>query len=303
MTGYNHPDYSKSLAEFGTPYQLPRSKSWILKRTIPGSSYYDAMTCYPLFVCGDWPQLHADIEDIGMDLISISLVIDPFGDFDEAYLVKCFNDVVQPYKEHFIVNLSDNPNSFVSQHHRRNAKKALKQVYVERCENPMGVLNEWIELYANLIKRHNISGIQAFSKSSFTKQFSVPGITVFRAVYDEKTVGMMVVYSQGQRAYYHLAAYSDLGYDLKASFALFWFVIEYFSDIGLKWLNLGAGAGLSGDGTDGLSRFKKGWSTDVRMVYFCGRILQPGLYHELCRQNVASETTKYFPAYRNGEFG
>lgn len=75
------------------------------------------------------------------------------------------------------------------------------------------------------------------------------------------------------------------------------------SDIGLKRLNLGAGAGLSGDGTDGLSRFKKGWSTDVRLAYFCGRILQPGLYSELCRQNIAPETTKYFPAYRNGEFG
>jgi len=125
---------------------------------------------------------------------------------------------------------------------------------------------------------------------------------MFRAVHEERTVGMLLWYIQEEVGYYHLGAYSPVGYNLRASFALFWFAIEYFATNGLRWLNLGAGAGVRGDGMDGLSRFKHGWSTGTQTAYFCGRIFDRARYLEIVRVKGIS-TTDYFPAYRKDEFG
>ena len=124
---------------------------------------------------------------------------------------------------------------------------------------------------------------------------------MFRAVHQEVTVGITLWYVQSNIAYYHLGAYSEIGYQLRASFALFWSVIEYFSSLKLQWLVLGAGAGFQGTETDGLSRFKKGWSTGTRTAYFCGHIFDFNRYAEIVKSKKKS-TTDYFPAYRFGEF-
>lgn len=301
VAGYRHPDYAKSLEEFGIPFELPRSRGWILKRQIPGFPDYDAMSCYPLFTCQDWSQLEDDLEALVNDLVSLSAVIDPFGDYDALCLRRCFKDVVIPFKEHFLVNLGHSMKSFVSEHHRRYAHKALKCLRVEKAENTSQLVDDWVNLYANLINKHNIRGIQAFSQNSFYRQLGVPGIVVFHADYDGTTVGMLLWYVQGDVAYYHLGAFSDLGYELHASFALFWTAIEYFADEKLRWLNLGAGAGVKSDSADGLTRFKRGWSTDTRTAYFCGRIFDEAKYSEIVRVKKISDTD-YFPAYRAGEF-
>lgn len=126
---------------------------------------------------------------------------------------------------------------------------------------------------------------------------------MFRALDGDETVGATLWYADREVAYYHLGAYSDAGYELEASFGLFWHVLDYFAREGLRWLNLGAGAGLSDEGqTDGLTRFKRGWANDTRTAYFCGRILDRVKYEEIMRtkQIAASD---YFPAYRKGEFG
>ena len=62
-----------------------------------------------------------------------------------------------------------------------------------------------------------------------------------------------------------------------------------------------AGAGVEANSTDGLSRFKKGWSTGTRTVYFCGRIFNHTKYSEIVRAKGIS-VSNYFPAYRRGEF-
>jgi hypothetical protein len=106
----------------------------------------------------------------------------------------------------------------------------------------------------------------------------------------------------GSVAYYHLGAYTDLGYELHASFALFWRAIELFKAEGLRWLNLGAGAGVGNNNpTDGLSRFKRGWSTGTRPTYLCRRIFDRVRYEQLVKSKGIQDTV-YFPAYRTGEF-
>jgi hypothetical protein len=302
MIGYMHSGYAESLSEFGVPRKLPQCEGWILERPIPGFPYHDGMSCYPLFACQDWSQLRADLEDIGTDLVSLALVTDPFGSYDPAYLQSCFKDVVFPFKEHFVIELGPSPDTFVSSHHRRYARKAAQQLDIEICENPAEFLDDWVELYTTLTERHNIKGISAFSRSAFTKQLSLPGIVAFRAIYEAATVGMLLWYVQGEVGYYHLGAYNLLGYELRASFALFWRVIEYFTKEGLRSLSLGAGAGVTNNGSDGLSRFKQGWSTGTRTAYFCGHIFDQAKYLEIIQAKDVSTNNGYFPAYRKGEF-
>jgi hypothetical protein len=301
VTGYLHGLYGQSLSEFGKPRYLPESGGWILERSIPGSEARDAMGCYPLFACRQWSQLKVDLENIGDSLVCVSLVTDPFGEFAPADLKTCFPDVAIPFKEHFVVDLSRSLDTLVNSHHRRNARKALREMRVEECETPIDLLDDWTTLYGTLIERHNITGMAAFSRESFATQLRVPGIVVFRAVHQDATVGMLLWYGQSNRAYYHLGAYNSRGYELGASFALFDYSIRYFAEHGFAWLNLGSGSGISTSAEQGLSRFKRGWSTGVRTVYFCGRILDRQRYQQI-REMRRLPPTRYFPAYRAGEF-
>jgi hypothetical protein len=296
-----HPDYAKSLAEFGSPRFLRESGGWILARQIPNSHHLDAMGCYPLFACQNWSRLHADLASIGNTLVSLAVVTDPFGEHDPPYLRECFPDVAIPFKEHFVVDLSRAPDTFVHSHHRRNARKALREMRVEKCDNPVGFLEEWMSLYATLVERHKITGITAFSRESFASQLLVPGIVMLRAVHNDATVGMLLWYEQGKRAYYHLGAYNSRGYELGASFASFDYAINYFAKRGFEWLNLGSGAGVGTSGEQGLTRFKQGWSTGVRTAYFCGRIFDQEAYRQIL-ETRGLPPTRYFPAYRAGEF-
>ena len=161
-TGYMHPDYAISLSEFGTPRQLHRSGGWVLERVISGFSCKDAMGCYPLFSCRDWSKVPADLKDVGSDIVALSLVADPFGDYDQEFLRQCFKDRVIPFKEHFVRDLSRSITESVCSHHRRYARKALRDMVIEHLEDPVMHCEQWVQLYGNLIERHKIRGISAF---------------------------------------------------------------------------------------------------------------------------------------------
>jgi len=302
MVGYLHPGYAESLAEFGVPLLLPRCGGWLLKRQIAGFPDFDAMGCYPLFACRDWGAIRDDLDELRDALVSVALVADPFGEHTESLLRACFQDIVLPFKAHFVTDLRCAPDRFIHPHHRRNARKARRDVTVERCAEPARFVDDWRILYANLIRKYSIHGIPAFSRTAFDKQIAVPGLVMLRAVHDGATVGMTLWYAQGEVAYYHLGAYSDRGYELRASFALFDFALDYFAGQGLRWLNLGAGAGTRLSENDGLTRFKAGWATGTRTAYFCGRIFNRARYAEIVRARGVP-ATDYFPAYRVGEFG
>ncbi|PID57841.1 hypothetical protein CSB45_06365 [candidate division KSB3 bacterium] len=303
MKGYLHPEYVSSLAEFGDPYTLPLSGGWLLKRHIPGLGNSDLMGPYPLFFCHNWQKLHLDIDSIEANLISLALVTDPFGAYDEPYLQRCFKDVILPFKSHFIIKLNASKFHHVSKHHRYYAKKALKNVTITILQSPIqSSLDGWLRLYTVLKKRHRLHGIKAFSKDSFSQQLSIPGVIMFQACYQDELIGAHLWFQHEEVAYSHLAAYSPLGYEMMASYALHWQAIDYFADK-VRWLDLGAGAGIcrKTSTTDGLNFFKQGWSTETRIAYFCGRIFNPIKYYELV-QACGNRSTSYFPAYRAGEF-
>jgi hypothetical protein len=300
VTGYLHHTYSEALAEFGTPRHLPRCGGSVLLRRIPGADVQDAMGCYPLFVCRDWGKIGADVDGLAGEAVALSLVTDPLGNYTASELRVVFPDFCHPYKDHFVIDLNAHVPPMVSAHHRRNLRRAQQEVEVEHSLNPVVHAREWVALYENLIARHHIRGIPAFSPESLVRQLRVPGLTMIRGVYQGVTAGITLWYAQDDAAYYHLGAYSETGYAVRASFALFQFAIEYFRGR-VRWLNLGAGAGAWCDAADGLTRFKRGWASGVRTAWLCGRILDRHRYTALAAA-CGTAATSYFPAYRAGEF-
>ncbi len=302
MTGYLSGKYAQALDQIGAAVELFRSGGWVLARPIPGADFKDAMGCYPVFSCRDWSKLPQDFRELEGEFVSIVLVTDPFGNFDPVLLRDCFTEIVKPFKRHLVVDLSRPMDSFVHPHHLRNARKGLRLSRVERCEAPVSVLDHWTALYNILIERHEITGITRFSRESFARQMSVPGLEAFRAVHADETIGMLLCYIMGDVAYYHLGAFSDTGYRRYASFALFAFAIEYFTQLGVRWLSLGAGPGMDDDRASGLVRFKQGWSTGTRTAYLCGHIFAPEKYAKIVEASGGA-SDGYFPAYRSsGEF-
>ena len=300
-TGYRHARYAESFAEFGRPRELPHCGGWLIERDIPGSTLRDAMGCYPLFDCGTWSGLPADLAGLGDSVVSVSLVANPLALVEEADLRRWF-DVVTPFKHHYVTDLRRPPGEFVSPQHRRMVRKALRVVRLETCASPMNFLDEWCDLYTGLADRHRITGIRAFSRAAFERQFTVPGLVMFRAAAANETVGLHLWYVSDDVAYGHLGATSARGYELSASYALYWHAMEHFRHR-VGWLHLGAGAG-SGEGGqgDGLLRFKAGWATGTRVAFLCGRVLHRAAYETLAAERVHGQTT-YFPAYRVSDFG
>lgn len=296
MPGYSSEAYAGALIEIGRPLELPRSGGWLLVRSIPGTSFFDAVGVYPLFCCKDWHGLAEDLRYLASEIVSVSLVADSASEVRHELLQACFPDACFRYKDHYFADLTQPSLDFVSGHHRRNARAALKSLRVERLETPCDQLLQWTAMYDTLVNRHDIQGAAAFSRESFELQLRVPGLQAYAAWLDNEIVGMILWMVEERKAYYHLAAYSETGYLYKASFALFQHCLEAFQRSGIELAAFGGGAGTFVAG-DGLARFKQGWANEVRSSYLCGRILDRRRYAKLTALS-ATEASRFFPAYR-----
>jgi hypothetical protein len=298
VTGYRHPAYARSLAEFGEPRELPCSGGWLLERIVPTRLEHDAMGCYPIFSAKNWLGLGKDLADIGTHLVSVALVADPFGDYSPQQLSSWFDRVIA-FKEHYVVDFSVDLR--ISRHHAYYARKAAAAVRIEVGPPPENFAAQWTEMYGSLVRRKGLKGIKAFSRAAFEIQLSIPGMVVFRALENNSLVGAHLWYEQQDVAYSHLAAATERGYELSCSYAIYAAVVEYFRPR-LRWVDLGAGAGAGAARQDGLGRFKAGWANSSRNAYFCGRILNTERYDALTRE-FQRQGANYFPAYRDGELG
>jgi len=300
--GYAHAFYAGSFHEFGAGLELPSCGGWLIKRPITGSTDFDAIGAYPLFACRDWNHLGDDLRILDDQLVSVALVTDPFGNFKPEELNRTF-DVAFHFKDHYICDLAQDPKRFVSSHHRYYARRALKRVDVDLVENPNSCLEEWLAFYKVLIRRHELSGIKAFSRDCFIRQLNIPGLIMMRVSAGGTPMGFLLWYIDRGVAYAHLMAICEEGYALNAFYALLWRSIEHFKNspkLGISYLHLGGSSGTSGSAA-GILFFKKGWSTGTLPAWFCGKILNHTKYNALAA-NRATVKEGYFPAYRSGEF-
>lgn len=299
MEGYLHQNYVESFSGIGNPVFMPKCKGWIIRRAIPGTRFFDAMGPYPLFFCRDWYFLIEDFEDIGNSLVSATFVIDPFSNFPLKQYQEYF-DVFFPYKDHYIYDSEMSLEQSISKNHRRNARRALRDVSVDLVISPNIELDEWVTLYGDLIKRHNIKGIRAFSAESFAKQISIPNTLFFRAWHNGSLVGGNLFYIQGDVAYGHLMALTEQGYALGAAHAIKWVALDYLTQR-VRYINFGGGTGGNQGGLTGLDEFKSGWTNKIGKSFFCGKIFDKKLYDNLT-DSVNRNDEQWFPAYRFGDY-
>src|SRR5262245_1353736 len=102
-TGYRHGGYAASL-EYGDARPLDPCGGWLIGRPIGSTGCVDAVSPYPLFCCRDWARLDEAFETLGGDLVSATIVTDPFGDVTLDRLRRSFPDLMRPFKEHFVVD-------------------------------------------------------------------------------------------------------------------------------------------------------------------------------------------------------
>jgi hypothetical protein len=288
--------YACSFAGLGEVISLAGSGGFLVARQIPDHDRRDAMGPYPLFSCVRWEELGPDLERLAGTLLSATLVPDPLAAIPGEALERSF-DVVRPLGEHFVVDLSRPPEQLVSRHHARAARHAAARLEVVRHHDPRAFLDEWMALYVTLVARHEIRGIRIFSGEAFAAQLGLEGVRLFVARSRGRTVGADWYLLDGDVAYAHLAAFSEEGYAMGASYALQWAALEQLSAEAV-WLDLG---GAPGGGTaDGLAFFKRGFATHVAPAYLCGRILDAKAFRALAPD--ADLRTTYFPPYRRGDY-
>ncbi len=296
---YSHKIYALSFEEKFSARALPNAGVWLLERKIENTELFDLISVYPFSLCNNWQAFGDDLDKLrnGDKPVSLAMVIDPLNRPDTVLLQSLFNHTAKPFKQHFLIDFSTDPLASIASHHRRNARKAFKKLEIEFCRQPLEHADDWVRLYGELIRRHDIHGIAAFSDSMLRKQLQTPGLEMARAVHNNRTVGICLWMRDHRHAWYHLAAYSSLGYELGASFAIFHESIRRFERKDVEILNLGGGAGTTAK-EDGLTRFKRGWSNKEDSAWFCGHVLDPGSYDALTERTGTSQSD-FFPAYRS----
>jgi hypothetical protein len=289
---YASAAYAQVFAHAAEPLWVPAWGAHVLVRDIPGGGGRDALGIYPLAPFAPGADLAAGLDWLqAQGLVSIGLVPDPATAPPPVELQKAFG-LCMPFKTHYLIDYA-RPAAF-TKHHRGKVKRALKDVTVETVALSQH-LEAWCGLYDNLIERHEIGGLSAFSHEGFRRLAEVDGLTTVAARTGDEIVSMhlWVTDPVSRVAYSLLAATSLEGYRRSAAYAVNDASIRQLS--GLACVNLGGGAGLEG-GEDGLTYFKRGFSNSEVQAYFCGAILDPARYAAL--SGAATPLATPFPAYR-----
>ena len=297
--GFLGPAYASSLAEFGEPVELPASGGWFLRRRLPGGAEMDGMGAYPYLVCRDWRRLGRDLDSLAGELISFAAAPDPFAPCGPAELEAAFPDLMVEFKPHHVADLSRPLAEIVSRRARRYAERALETLEVEFHPQPIALLEDWLGLFSHSVDRFGLSGIRAFSRAALAQQMQIPGCLMSVARLGQEVVAAHLWMTHAGAAYPYLAAPGPRSNELRAAYALYYAGLRYFAGK-VGWIDWGGEPGVAASGT--LGTFKQSFSTGVRPVYFCGRILDRERYDALCRRSGRT-AARYFPAYREGEFG
>lgn len=263
----------------------------LLVRQIPGSTWRDALGCYPLALVHPRGDLQSGLSRLrATGLVSVALVPDPLNGPPSEALAAAF-PVCRPFKTHYLIDREAGPVQFAPTH-RRMIRKAVKACSIGLV-NLRDTLEEWKRLYAHTVTRHRITGIQKFAPSYFTALADAPEVFAFAAQCDGQIVAMILWVRSGDTAYAHLEGSSIAGYKTQAIYGIFAAANDYFHDC--RFLHFGGTAGVADRGYDGLAYFKRGFANRHVTSYFCGSYLDSERCGILMRNQPE---TSFFPAYR-----
>ncbi len=287
-----------SYAGLGTPIQLPRSGLRLLKRHIC-SDFYDLIGLYPYSVSPSVASVQSEADQSYLretGAVSISFVSSPF--LGEKIKDLRGWDVLTPFKEHFVLDLAEDWKQFTSKKTRYLIRRSKEHNRIITVQPSTETALAFHKLYAHTVRRHNISGVQNFSVGSIHAQMKTPGSFVLQSFHEDTCSGFLIGMINQDHANYHLVAIAPEHSNKLTNYALLDAAIVFCASNGVRYFNLGGGAGLTSDASDGLYRFKRRWSDITLKTHLCGKILRPSLYEALTEGHGAA-SHPFFPQYRS----
>lgn len=270
---------------------LPEWQTALLKRSIPGTEWFDALGCYPVTVFGTEPDLQAGRERLrAAGLVSMALVPDPITSPSPQVFSAVF-EICRPFKTHYLIDREAGPVHF-AKNHRWSVRQARKHCGFEAIalrEN----LEIWLALYRHTVARHQATGIHDFAPAYFRALAEMPAVTALAARHEGEIVAIILWVRNGDIVYAHLEGGSPAAYRTYATYGLIAAANEHFADC--RIIHLGGAAGLEPEERDGLAHFKRGFANREVTAYFCGSCLDVPRYATLIRDQPH---TTFFPAYR-----
>lgn len=300
LKGYCSKEYR---SVYGESLLYPREEGnlvldgLLLKRSI-SNDLFDLSNVYPFFTNYNNCSL-SDLYEKAKESQAVSLVLitDPLN---PIYMDLSTGPDIQidSFKLHYICNLKNYEFRKLPENHRRNINKSKKEnllVIPSIIEDVEKEAKSIFDIYQNLVTRHSIKGVTDYSVQQIEKLISVPGTFLFK-VYDSvgHLINASIFYISGEigNIYYHLSCQTEEGYKLNSNFLMMHTAIALFKQLGFNKLELGAGA--DGKSSEGLCRFKEGFSTETIKNLIIKIVLRQEIYNKLSE----NKNTAFFPAYR-----
>jgi hypothetical protein len=288
--------YAQTLSHVGRVIDLPDWRTAMVLRDVPGApGQVDAMGPYPVCVLDQDADIGAGFHALAMaGAVSVVLVADPLTGHDPAALVRHF-PLCRPFKTHHVIDRSAG-GADPSKHHRDRIRRGARHAKARLVSLADPAWQQkWQELYAGLVAKRGITGLQAFPNPCFDTLAQLPGdqLLAFAAESSDGTVlAMQLWVRHGDCAYSHLTATSEAGYRVGATYVVYAAALEHLADC--RVLDLGGGAGHADDPNDTLAAFKRGFANATTVTRLCGAVLDPAGYNRLS----VGRTGDFFPAYR-----
>jgi hypothetical protein len=284
--------YARSLLRDGRTVSVPEWGCSVLVRPV-ADGLEDAAGVYPLAILAKDADILGGLVRLGrLGLVSIVAVVDDFHRPPLERLSREF-DFVRPFKQHFL-HRPDLTQPAYNKHHRyevRRAERALEVGVMDLGRH----LDDWIELYATLMARHELSEMHKLPPAHHPALATLDGVTAIGAWLGKELVACHIWVHDRGHVHSHLGASSESGYACSAAYVVYDASIRHFRDAEL--INLGGAAGYVDHPDNGLTRFKRGFSNAAARSYICGKILDPDRYSALV-ERTAPHQTEFFPAYR-----
>lgn len=267
---------------------MPEWGGFVIARKVRGE-FEDVIGPYPRTAFPPTASISAGIERLRQGgFVSVVAVPFPLAGPDRSELASSFQ-ICRPFKTHLIV---DRERGFdPTKHHRGEIRRGLRRCRVEVVALA-DRLTAWRELYKELTRSHEISGVATFPDPYFPALAAMSQFVTFAAYVDDQIVAMAIWFEFDGVAVYHLAASSAIGYANGAGYALNAAAIDHFQNA--RAIDLGGSAGAIDDEQNGLFAFKSGFANGRVTAYLCGTVLDPERYRILS----AGRDHAFFPAYR-----
>ena len=288
---YASAAYAAGLSHVGAPFEVPEWGGHVLVRPTPSGEGLDAAGPYPLTML----TAEADVAGGLLRLkaagaVSAVIVLDAARGPPAASAEAAF-DFARPFKAHFFHDRAVGPLE-LQKHHRYELRRAMAEVSTREIRLADHA-QDWLHLYAALEAKHDVGGVHAFPAAHHHCLAQLPGVRTFGAFVEDRLVSAHLFITHAGYAVSHLAASTPEGYAARAAYAVNARAILELEDCDL--INFGGASGAQDDPTDGLARFKRGFSNRVAASKLCGSVLDPKAYESL---SSGFEGGAFFPAYR-----